>query len=284
MTSHDDRGAERILRWTPLLIIPCATIFLVNCDSLVPRNSWSREWGPMVPHTSFPGDCVVCHIPETWSTLRENFDFDHEAVTGHPLRGAHMEAACLRCHNDRGPVEAYVERGCAGCHVDPHQSSLGLDCTRCHSEQVWTPEGLISDHARTRFPLFAAHAVAPCESCHQRATVGIYRDAPVECHFCHQKDALRAFPNHALNGWTRGCERCHTPAAWGTPGLQHDFFPLQGGHAGLDCTQCHVNGQFTPIPPQCIACHQNDYLAAPDHVAENRATDCTECHDIFAWD
>ena len=42
--------------------------------------------------------------------------------------------------------------------------------TECHNQDVWTPTGIILDHARTRFPLVATHALVPCESCHFRAT------------------------------------------------------------------------------------------------------------------
>lgn len=101
---------------------------------------------------------------------------------------AHAWASCLRCHNDRGPVVSFAARGCGGCHPDPHTSSLGLDCERCHEQINWRPTGLIAEHARTRFPLFGAHAVAPCESCHPGAAAGQFRGAPVECDLCHRAD------------------------------------------------------------------------------------------------
>jgi hypothetical protein len=167
------------MRYTPrqkvfftLFFAVIGIIFAINCRPDVPRESWSKHWGPLVPHKTFPGDCSICHVTDSWDTLKKDFSFDHKAQTGYPLEGAHTEAACLRCHNDRGPVMAYVNRGCGGCHPDPHASALGLDCQRCHSQTDWTPTGLIAEHARTRFHLVAAHAVAPCESCHLQAAVG----------------------------------------------------------------------------------------------------------------
>lgn len=249
-----------------------------------PQHKWNDAWGPMVPHHTFPGDCSTCHISSDWQVLREEFTFDHTEETGFALTGSHDGAACLRCHNDRGPVKGYVERGCGGCHVDPHKSTLGLDCARCHNDVHWEPTGAISDHASTRFPLIASHALTTCEGCHTRATVGDYRGAPVECHLCHQTEALQASPNHVINAWVTGCERCHTPSAWqGAPGFNHDFFPLLGGHAGLACGQCHPNEQFVPLPPDCYSCHQNDYTLAPNHVANNFPIDCELCHNINAW-
>lgn len=275
------RSARAVLA---TLAVVGAVVVLANCAKLVPRESWSRKWGPMVPHVSFPGDCGICHVPEDWKTLRPNFEFDHAAQTGFVLEGAHANAACLRCHNDRGPVQIYLERGCGGCHVDPHKSALGIDCTSCHNQMTWDPTGLIADHAQTRFPLIGTHALAPCESCHTRAASGDYLGTPVDCHLCHQREALAASPNHVVNGWIRNCDQCHTPTQWqGAVGFVHVFFPLIGGHAGLDCQQCHPNGQFTPIPPDCFFCHENDYLGAPNHVTNNFNTDCTQCHNVFDW-
>ena len=264
----------------------CAACF-IGCATwdqpLIPRSGWSKRWGPLVPHEKFPGDCSICHQPGGWRTLREDFTFDHEKETGYRLEGAHLEAACLRCHNDRGPVKQYVRRGCGGCHPDPHKSSQSIDCTRCHNQTDWQATGLVLEHARTRFPLVAAHAITPCDACHTRASVGDYRNTPVDCHLCHQQDAGRAFPNHPINGWIRNCERCHTPASWRAEGLNHSQFPLEGGHANVDCIQCHVGGLVRQTPTACFFCHQNDYINAPNHVLNGYSTDCTLCHTINAW-
>ncbi len=255
----------------------------VACNHAVPRHGWSQQWGLMVPHTNFPGDCGLCHIPEDWKTIRDDFEFDHEAVTGYPLSGAHSEANCLRCHNDRGPVGAYLDRGCGGCHVDPHQSNLGLDCERCHVESTWSAIGAVSDHARTRFPLVAAHAVTPCESCHVRSRVGEYAGAPAECHLCHQKDAALAQPNHVINGWAVGCERCHSQANWVAVGFVHNAFLLDGAHVAQNCNACHPGGLAVPISQDCVACHLPDYTGAANHVTSGFSTNCVTCHNTTAW-
>lgn len=251
---------------------------------IVPRQQWSEQWGPLVPHETFPGDCSLCHFPDRWDLIKPGFEFDHAAETSHELHGAHADAACLRCHNDRGPVEAYVARGCGGCHTDPHRSTLGLDCQRCHQETTWQPLGMIAEHAGSRFPLMGAHAFAACAACHERASVGEYRGAPVDCHLCHQQEAARAQPNHAINGWNRDCQDCHDVVDWRSVAFDHSIFPLQGGHAGVDCSSCHVGGRVVGTPNDCFSCHRQDYLSAPDHVTNGLSTDCAQCHDIFGWD
>jgi len=267
----------------PCLLISC--IFLaINCEPLIPRNGWSQRWGPLVPHKNFPGDCGLCHLPRGWEELRPDFSFDHEKSTGFRLEGAHAGAACLRCHNDRGPVSVYVARGCGGCHPDPHEATLGMDCTRCHEQTSWRPTGLIAEHARTRFPLFGVHAAAPCERCHAGAPVGLFRGAPVACDLCHRQDLARATsPDHLASGWTRDCERCHTPSSWSRANFAHNFFPLTGGHGGLECTRCHTSGSFGPIPSDCYSCHQSDYQGAPNHVSGGYDQNCLRCHSIVSW-
>jgi hypothetical protein len=267
------------------VVLLCVLVTL-SCSmfrNIAPQNQWSERWGPMVPHTTFPGDCSLCHYPDRWDRLKEDFAFDHAIETGYPLVGGHAAAACLRCHNDRGPVQAYLARGCGGCHEDPHGSELGLDCTQCHVEYTWDPIGLVAEHNRTRFPLVASHALAPCESCHAGATVGDFRGAPVECHLCHQREALLAQPNHVVNGWIRNCQDCHDVASWVSVNFDHSAFPLVGGHAGVDCLRCHIGGRIQGTPTDCSTCHTNDYLAAPNHVAGNFSTNCTDCHNTTAW-
>ncbi|MEK7413995.1 MAG: hypothetical protein AAB263_11830, partial [Planctomycetota bacterium] len=82
----------------PLLIaVACATF------SGGPHGWWA-EHGPVVPHDTFPADCSLCHEGTGWNSIRADFEYDHLARTGIPLEGAHEQAECLRCHNDRGPV------------------------------------------------------------------------------------------------------------------------------------------------------------------------------------
>ena len=121
-------------------------------------HRWWQGLGPVIPHDSFPSDCRLCHVGDSWNDLAEDFEFDHAVETGYALEGAHTQAQCLRCHNDRGPVQSFLEQGCAGCHEDWHQGELGQDCQRCHTEQNWRAFGQREMHSRTRFPLTGAHA------------------------------------------------------------------------------------------------------------------------------
>jgi hypothetical protein len=269
-----------------LVLLVGAAAFVPNCSGTrTARNEWNGEWGPVVPHKSFPTDCALCHLPDRWDRLRQDFSFDHEKETGHPLAGAHNRATCLRCHNDFGPVTEYVARGCVGCHLDVHEARLGASCLRCHTQEDWRPTGLIAVHGRTRFPLVGVHATIACEQCHLQAPAGEFRGAPTRCELCHRDDLAGATsPDHIASGWTRDCEDCHTSTTWGAAGFRHSFFPLTGGHAGLDCSRCHAAGDFSNTPTDCYACHSDDYDRQPDHRTNGFGTDCRSCHNTSSWE
>ncbi len=250
----------------------------------VPVNGWYAERGPVVPHDTFPADCTLCHKEGSWNQLREDFSFDHLAETGVALEGAHAQAECLRCHNDRGPVDLFAARGCAGCHEDVHLGQLGQNCTDCHGQDDWRPRGAIADHERTRFPLVGAHAAVPCWRCHEGAPVGRFTGLDPDCITCHSEDLARATePNHLAQGWTSNCDRCHISTTWGGAGFNHSTFPLTGKHGVIDCEACHVGGQFTGLPTLCFGCHEAQYLAAANHQAQGYPTDCERCHGTWTW-
>ena len=225
------------------------------------RLKWKKDWGPLVPHKKFPSDCGLCHIAKDWSVLRADFHFDHEKETGYALEGAHAQAACLRCHNDRGPVSAYLARGCGGCHVDIHRGGMGLDCKRCHNQRSWAPEGILRDHARSGFSLDGRHAAAQCVQCHSRAEAGDYRGAPLDCFACHSAQ-FQAAANHAAMGFPYQCLRCHITSTWSDVLFDHRFL-----------------GNIS----NCYACHAANYASAPNHAAMNFPLACGQCHNTTSW-
>jgi hypothetical protein len=217
MTLPNNRTRRRLLAGLigyALLSVACT--FATGPAAIAPIQGWRQDRGPVVPHDSFPDDCQICHVGNGWSTIKDDFFFDHKAETGVALNGAHADAQCLRCHNDRGPVSLFAERGCVGCHEDWHQQTLGNQCDDCHEETVWQPKGMIARHALTRFPLTGAHAGAACWRCHEAAEVGIFKRASTECVTCHAAALARAVnpPNHQVFGFVTNCQRCHNPVQW----------------------------------------------------------------------
>lgn len=276
-----------------MLVCVLATICVLMASCVLTRNrrqasrqQWNSERGPVVPHDTFPSDCSLCHEGGQWHKIRADFTFDHAQQTGIALAGAHQQAQCLRCHNDRGPVARFAQRGCVGCHEDVHRGQLGAQCNQCHNERNWIPEGQVVLHNRTRFPLAGAHTAVACFRCHPGAQVGNYLRAPIRCEACHQDDlASAASPDHRAQGWTQNCDRCHLPTTWAGAGFNHSRFPLTGAHVTAACSACHTSGVYTGLSHACSSCHMPDYQGTtnPNHVAGNFSTDCQSCHNTVAW-
>lgn len=179
------------------------------------RHRWWAQLGPVLPHDTFPADCKLCHVGEGWNVLTTHFQFDHLKETGVPLNGAHADASCLRCHNDRGPVSVFASKGCVGCHADVHQGDLGADCAKCHSEDDWRMTDAVSMHDRTRFALTGMHATVACHLCHPGSLVGNFVPTDTACVTCHRRDLARANnPPHIALGFVDHCDRCHMPTSW----------------------------------------------------------------------
>lgn len=278
-----ERGRYLIAVFGAYLALAC----IVNVAPNVDVQGWWAERGPVVPHDTFPLDCSECHVEGSWNEIRDDFTFDHEARTGVALEGAHARAECLRCHNDRGPVQVFAARGCAGCHEDRHEGSFGKSCEDCHTTTDWQVREAIAQHARTRFPLLGAHAAAACWRCHPAAQVGVFDHASVECVTCHSDDLARAqSPDHVAQGWVDDCQRCHIPTEWSGAGFTHSSFPLTGAHRAADCEACHVGEQFSGLPTHCADCHLAEFQATvdPPHVAWGFPMACQKCHSTTAWE
>jgi hypothetical protein len=284
MTMNDNRSRRTLVAALCLFVLACVSGVALDDQ---PRHGWWSGNGIVVPHDSFPSDCTLCHLEGSWNEMRADFSFDHAKQAGSALSGAHAKAKCLRCHNDRGPVQLFAQQGCAGCHEDVHRKSLGSQCTSCHGEDTWILSDEVAMHNRTRFPLVGAHAAAQCWTCHPGGEVGNWSRVDVECTTCHAGEAASAAsPNHVANGWTAACDRCHIPTTWSGAGFNHFAFALTGAHAAADCAACHVGDVFTGLPTDCAGCHTDDYQQAidPDHGLAGFPLTCELCHDTSGWD
>ena len=270
-----------------LVLILLSAWFLVACVIALRPHEWNAGHGEVIPHESFPADCSLCHSSEGWRPLRSDFTFDHEAETSVALVGAHKDAQCLRCHNDRGPVAHFARQGCTGCHVDPHELRLGQQCVDCHDQSSWIPRGQIAAHSRTLFPLVGAHIAVDCSRCHAGAEVGQFSNEDVRCEACHSPDLARANdPDHRQLGWVDRCEQCHQPTSWNDERFRHSVnFRLTGSHSAITCDSCHVGGNFgTMLSSECVSCHLPEYQTAdPSHTSPALPTQCETCHNTVSW-
>lgn len=213
--------------------------------------------GPVIAgHADIESTCSSCHARFSRDKQRELcLDcHDHEDVAGdvsagvgfHGLSAEVAEQTCAACHTE---------------HVGRDADVVGLD-----------PETF--DHEVTDFPLTGGHIEVDCEDCH--APDEKYRAAPQGCVDCHLED-----DNHD-GGLGEECADCHVTKDWLTTEFDHEAtsdYALTGGHADIECTDCHIDNSFEKTPTECIDCHRED----DEHRGSN-GDDCAFCHVTRSWD
>lgn len=220
-------------------------------------------------------------------------------VAGAALGGfashAEFENDCGKCHAPFRGVEA---GRCEGCHVtvaEERKSGVGLhgglnletvlQCASCHQDHKgrdFNPSVVPLanfDHSVVRFAL-ATHQKTyegssfACQTCHPGEGYSFSQQTCADCH--GRADA--GFIAEHVQSFGKDCLSCHD----GTGNIKNfdhrKFFPLEGAHAAVECTACHVNRQFKGTATECLACH-----AEPDVHKGLFGTDCAACHNTTAW-
>lgn len=229
-------------------------------------------------------DCSRCHTAESW--LVNNITGIHRS-SRFPLVGAHVTADCIQCHKSESLLRFDVPGvNCIDCHREDYmattkpnhvQSGISQDCSTCHpvNSLQWTGAGFNHNF----FPLIQAHSALKCTDCH---TTGNFNEAKPVCYSCHQQDYTAAKnPDHVASKLPTSCENCHTlNPGWKPATFDHSKFPLTQGHMGVNCTECHINGNYTSTSADCYSCHQADYNSTtnPNHKTSGFPTTCTQCH------
>ena len=239
------------------------------------------------PHGTLATPCEQCHTATAWKPAKVSGAFTHP--TRFALAGAHARTACTSCH--RTLVFKTVATTCVGCHTDVHRGELGADCSRCHTPRSFIDRAaMVRAHQTSRFPLTGVHAVADCVSCHTPTAQGQMQfvNRPTQCESCHLAEASVAKdPDHQAAGFTRQCERCHSPTVWSRARFDHasTAFPLTGAHIKATCQQCHADRVYAGKPTDCVSCHRPDYdkTVDPGHVAAGFPTTCASCHGTATW-
>jgi len=252
-------------------------------------------------------ECARCHSEhngEDFPLIKWDIKtFDHKQ-TGYILQGKHAGVACNRCHmpsrinpQERSAIKIKdlnrtylgLPTACATCHQDPHAGRLGQSCQQCHNFEDWKTLSVGQfDHSTTRYPLTGLHATVACAKCHTPGPDNKPRYAGIPfnlCSDCHKDPHRGSFP--------QGCATCHSTSGWkkislSTMNQRFDHsktkFALEGKHAGVDCAQCHANGDFKKplVFAKCIDCHK----AEPHNGQFAKRADkgeCASCHNVSGW-
>jgi hypothetical protein len=229
-------------------------------------------------------DCSRCHTPASW--LVNNITQLHQ-MSRFPLVGPHRTADCASCHKSENPLRFDVPGvNCIDCHRDKYnattspnhvQAGYSEDCSGCHLITSFTWTGAGFNHSF--FPLNKGHSNRACSECH---IGGNYTNISTDCYSCHQaKYESTTNPNHIAAGFPKTCETCHTlDPGWSPAKFNHSNFQLTLGHANLNCTDCHIGGNYNNTPTDCYSCHKTKYdnTTNPNHASLGFSTTCTQCH------
>ncbi len=236
-------------------------------------------------------NCLQCHTYEDWKVGGIG-KFDH-AVTRYPLTGLHAQVACQDCHTpgaDKQPRYTGIPfSSCTDCHSDPHRGGFSQTCQTCHSTAGWSHVSVPGldrnfDHAQTKFPLLGKHLQVDCVQCHAR---GDFKKPLTfqKCSDCHRPDPHGG----QFAGRTDGgqCESCHTvkgfkPSEFGLKHHAATAYPLEGRHATLQCSQCHLpKGKDTLYKMKfqhCTDCHADKHSG--QFSAAPHFNGCERCHSL----
>jgi hypothetical protein len=240
-------------------------------------------------------NCLQCHNYEDWKVFTiPGGKFDH-SKTRYPLTGLHAKVACEKCHtpgaNGKPRYVGIPFEKCDDCHEDPHKGSFTQTCQSCHNTNGWKKVSTPAlnenfDHSKTKYPLLGKHATVECIACHANAD---FKKHVVfaKCMDCHQPDPHGGqFVKRAAGE----CAPCHTvdgfkPSTFGVKEHATSAYPLEGGHAKVECDQCHIpKGKDTQYKIKfklCTDCHKDEhggqFALAPYLNA------CEKCHDLEGY-
>ena len=123
------------------------------------------------------------------------------------------------------------------------------------------------------------HDNIACERCHRdnRPLAG----SGNLCINCHRQDDIH---NNSLSP---RCGECHTQWSFSPARFDHSKAGcnLTGLHRTIACFDCHKNGNFAGLSPQCVGCHHDDaqragLIGGVDHPKQ---VVCATCHNPNTW-
>ena len=269
--------------------------------------------------------CIDCHtepglpgVVKIEASMLKNSAAHLTGTYELPIRAEVRDESCLRCHPRESRPEVLPQ---ATLRIS-HSSHNDITCAQCHGRLVHTLGQETTMPAVTH-----KGGEKACEVCHT-PDVATHGPAQVDCQSCHSG----SIPRHSLreqsnvltregcidchnkmrvsaeekcqtchvspHGIDRSCNKCHTSTdTWQDKQLVHPF-PLEGAHASLACTKCHLGNGSTSanvtkasVPaqlpqaiktpqgnrtPDCSSCHQPPHKPFGDN-------NCTSCHNPNGW-
>ncbi len=232
------------------------------------NQTGDKSWGGVQSHAEIQGDCAVCHSAP-WSTekMKDRCIACHLDIEGQFQDPQSLHSillinnpllACNDCHPDHRGANAsltaldlnHFPHDAVGFSLNAHQKTQNgnlFTCSDCHGEDI------------TKFEL------TTCEKCHQAINAvftQVHKETfGAQCLGCH--DGVDLY----------GATFDHNTLA----------FPLEGEHAKLTCSKCHLGNlsieALRSTPQECYACHAED-----DEHNGAFGKNCATCHSPSDWD
>jgi hypothetical protein len=238
-------------------------------------------------------NCEQCHTVRGWTVAIKDVQQHNNRF---PLTGAHAAVDCDACHKGGANSKFQImSTACYSCHQsdfvgtsNPNHvtAKFSTTCEGCHTTDNWLNAKF--DHSTTGFLLTGGHADPPrqCVDCHVNNNYNLTSSA---CITCHQKDFASAASPVPHTGFPTTCEQCHDTVQWTDGKFDHSTtgFTLTGLHTDppRQCSDCHVNGNYTLNSTACVTCHLKDFEGTtnPNHVSGGFAQTCETCHNTSSW-
>lgn len=190
-----------------------------------------------------------------------------------------MSSACLECHKIiqvhidgriglHGILGEVAASGCATCHAEHHGQAF-QSVNDISFARAGISDRMAFDHSAVGFEMGGKHLEAECSACHEHVDANIvpegahrYIGLNQSCASCHED---------VHDGQlSKTCSVCHTQNAFDEHMFtgHASFLPLTGGHAALDCRECH----------EADSSHSLEALRGPA-IARPTARSCASCHD-----
>ncbi len=241
--------------------------------------------------------CAACHAEhkgrefDPSQAALDNFNHNQTDFT---LTYKHAVTPCKDCHKNGDYQNVSVN--CVTCHTEPpvHAGMFNPDCAECHTAEGWKPaklNGTKFSHEINSFSL-SRHAVGydnqpiPCNACHDHQTKPVPAQKCIACH--SNRPAKKATVEKIANAsdfltshtqtFGKNCLDCHDGLDKMGNFDHNKVFSLDGKHAGLECTSCHVNQKFAGTNSQCVSCHKEPAIHAGFFGLK-----CNYCHTSEAW-
>lgn len=277
-----------------LLIVVLGLILEPAVQAITPAMQPTPEvasFPPRLPYAApASAGCVECHTSET---ALQNAGADEATLQAallaedSPLT-LHGRLGCVTCHDGIGTTQN-IDAAHQDLVLDPsHPDTASTYCVPCHHElpSEYPEHSVRTPHNEILVGIQEGADVCSCSNCHGSVAHGVdpvsshetLAEAMDSCVECHEDEGV---PEEALtcSGCHVGphaertdCDTCHASTdIWSNIELASHPLELSGGHAALECYECHIQPNFGNLSGYtCSDCHTKPH----DFGGE----DCVQCH------